>query len=245
MNTQLIHRKYATLLAEFGIQASIETTCGPDHPAQEVIEENGCFLIRLNPSKFNPDVSYEAYLEYNARKILLPRLVLETERLILRRFRMEDAPDCFALLSDEAGAYMDCCKAFPEMDEAFHRQMELFAQQETRYMIELKSTEKVVGTINLFEDNSRAVEAMEIGYGITPGYQRRGYAYEALSALIHLLQNRLQLEMIVAGTLPENIPSEKLLKKLGFHPEGIHHKAVWHEGLNRPVDLQYYYIDKP
>ena len=50
--------------------------------------------------------------------------------------------------------------------------------------------------------------------------------------------------MVVAGVLPENIPSIKLLEKLGFCKEGIRHKALWHEGLDKPVDLVYYYLDR-
>lgn len=52
------------------------------------------------------------------------------------------------------------------------------------------------------------------------------------------------LDLVVAGVLPENIPSMELLEKLGFRKEGILHKALWHEGLDRLVDLLYYYIDR-
>ena len=52
------------------------------------------------------------------------------------------------------------------------------------------------------------------------------------------------LDMVTAGILPENTASHGLLEKLGFRSEGIRHKAVWHEGLDKPVDLQYYYRDR-
>lgn len=111
-------------------------------------------------------------------------------------------------------------------------------------MIILKENGQVIGTVNLFPDDSRAVEAMEIGYSIARAYQRNGYAFEALSALLHLLQDDLYLEMVTAGVLPENIASMNLLAKLGFCKEGLRHKAVWHEGLDRPVDLLYFYRDR-
>ena len=111
-------------------------------------------------------------------------------------------------------------------------------------MVTLKENGEVIGTVNVFADDSRAVDTMEIGYSIAHAHQRKGYAYEALSALIDLLQKDLCLDMITAGILPENIASEKLLSKLGFQKEGMRHKAVWHEGLNKPVDLLYYYRDR-
>lgn len=176
--------------------------------------------------------------------MLLPRLVLETERLILRRYQPEDAAGCFALLSDEEGAYMDCCKAIHSMDEEFYERMALFAQRETQYMITGKDTGEVVGIVNVFADDSRAADSMEIGYGISPAHRRRGYAFEALSALLELLQRELRLELVTAGILEENVASMGLLEKLGFQREGLRHKAVWHEGLGRPVDLIYYYRDR-
>lgn len=243
MDTQIVDRKYQRLLAGFGIDLEIITTTDPQKPRQEVTEEADRFTLCLNPAKFLPGLSYESYVAYNARTLLLPRLMLETERLVLRRFRMEDAADCFAFLSDEKGAYMDCCKPFATMDDEYARRMEIFAEREGQYMIVLKETGNVIGTVNVFEDASRAVEAMEIGYSVAPAYQRRGYAYEALSALLTLLQKELGLELITAGTLPENTSSIGLLNKLGFRPEGIRRKAVWHEGIDAPVDLQYFYLD--
>ena len=96
----------------------------------------------------------------------------------------------------------------------------------------------------LFSDESRAVDAMEIGYSIAKKHQRKGYGFEALSAVLDLLQKQLGLEMVTAGILPENSVSQQLLTKLGFQREGLRHKAVWHEGLDRPVDLIYFYRDR-
>ena len=244
MDTQIIDRQYIHLLRKFGIDFSVEIQDGPRFPAQEIIQRKDGFTVRLNPSKFIPGLGYESYVAYNARCVLLPRLVLETEHLKLRRLKMTDAEDCFAFLSDQKGMHLDCCKPFTCMDDAYRQRIALFAERETQYAIQLKATGSVIGTVNVFRDDSRAVEAMEIGYAIAPAHQRKGYAFEILSALVKLLQQELRLDMIVAGVLPENIPSVGLLKKLGFCEEGLRHKAIWHEGLDKPVDLLYYYLDR-
>lgn len=240
---ETVNQKYSTLLKAFGIDARFVVVNDTALPAQEVQEDETGFTVRINAAKFLPELEYESYAAYNARKLLLPRLVLETQRLILRRFRDGDAEACFPFLSDENGMYLDCCKAFSVMDDAYYKRTSLFAERESQYLITLKDSGEVIGTVNVFDDNNRAVDAMEIGYSISPAHQRKGYAFESLSALLKLLREDLLLDMVTAGTLEENIPSARLLEKLGFQKEGLRRKAVWHEGLNRPVDLQYYYLD--
>lgn len=243
MNIQRINEKYRNLCSRFSVPVRISTTNDPGAPTQEIRRDDGVSAITLHTGRI-ADADYETYLAYNIGKVLLPRLVLETGRLILRRFRPEDANDCFAFLSDAEGCYQDCCKPFTQMDEEFYRLMEQFRDRETQYMIVLKQTGQVIGTVHVFADDSRAVDAKEIGYSVSPAHQRNGYAYEALSALIKLLQDDLRLELITAGVLAENTASIRLLEKLGFHREGLRRKAVWHEGLDRPVDLIYYYRDR-
>ena len=56
----------------------------------------------------------------------------------------------------------------------------------------------------------------EIGYSIVPEFQRRGYGSEAVSALIAWAFSHESVNRIVAETLPELLPSQLLLRKLGF-----------------------------
>jgi len=65
-----------------------------------------------------------------------------------------------------------------------------------------------------------------------------------LSALLHYLLYDLNLDMVVAGIIPDNIPSIGLIEKLGFQYEGLKHKAFWNS-MRGPVDLKYYYLEKP
>ena len=219
-----------------GADLKIEMIADENSPAREVSDD----ILRLNAARI-PVGDYEKYASYYVLQFLMPRLRLETPRLLLRRFQMEDVEDCFAFLSDQEGAYMDCCKPFSAMDEEYRERIQLFVDRPGQYAMVQKASGTVIGTVNLFEDNSRAVDAMEIGYGVSPEFQRQGYAFEAISALLHLFQEELKLDLVTAGILPENASSLGLLKKLGFQPEGMRRKAVWHEGLGKPVDLQYYY----
>lgn len=209
--------------------------------AQEIEENSGGFTIKLNSNKIN-ETDYEEYLSYNVRKIILPRLRLETERLVIRPFERNDAQAYLAFFSNEMDAYMDSGNIFTSMDEEYERIMDAFSTQ-TRYTIVHKETGRIVGTINLIDATDRAVETIEIGYCVSPAHKRCGYAYEFLSALLHYLLYDLNLDMIIAGAFPDNIPSLKLIKKLGFQYEGLKHKAYWNN-LRGPMDLKYYYLEK-
>ena len=243
MDRDQINKRYIELCKDYGISIVVSNNNAADAPRYDLNTNNGIHNIILNYSKI--DVSmYESFLAYAVSLLLLPKLVLKTERLVIRRFCMDDAAACFTFMSDEPGMYLDGCKPFHTMDENYWERMKLFEEREGQYVIVLQSTNEVIGTINVFTDDSRAVSSKEIGYSISPKYQRNGYAYEAISAIINLLQKDLLFDMVVAGVLPENTPSIKLLEKLGFSNEGIRHKALWHEGLDKPVDLMYYYIDR-
>ena len=62
-------------------------------------------------------------------------LPIETPRLLLRQFAVEDAEDVFAIFSDEQPT-LDCggYHAFDAMDEEYGRLMQKFAGQ-TRYSV--------------------------------------------------------------------------------------------------------------
>lgn len=137
-NEQLEH-----LCAQYNVPIKVRVIDDQNAPKFQSSEDCGFHMIILNVAKI-PMAQYESVAGYHVRKILLPKLRLETERLILRRFHPKDALDCFAFLSDVDGSYMDCCKAFSSMDEEYFEVMKFYSQQETRYMIMLKETGQVI-----------------------------------------------------------------------------------------------------
>lgn len=72
----------------------------------------------------------------------------------------------------------------------------------------------VVGT------HLRGPGAIEIGYWIGGAARGRGYAFEAVSAIIGLLVRRFPARIIVAECRPGNVASWGLLQKLGFRDTG-------------------------
>jgi RimJ/RimL family protein N-acetyltransferase len=57
---------------------------------------------------------------------------------------------------------------------------------------------------------------VEIGYSIVPEFQRHGYAFEGVGALVDWAFDHDDVRRVVAETLPELDGSQALLRKLGF-----------------------------
>jgi [ribosomal protein S5]-alanine N-acetyltransferase len=66
---------------------------------------------------------------------------------------------------------------------------------------------------------------VEVGYSVVERYQRRGYATEAISALISWARETPSVKRIAGETLPELIPSIRVLEKLGFTNVGAGSEA--------------------
>lgn len=94
----------------------------------------------------------------------------------------------------------------------------LRSSAEARYsiwvMIEAE-TGAVVGDIGFFGPPNEAGE-METGYSVIPSRRRRGYATEALAALVAWAFDQPEVTAIVAGTDPDNVVSQRVLASAGF-----------------------------
>lgn len=241
----MIHldRQYKEVAARYGIELQIrqDARLTATQAVRQLSEHT--FEIALNPAQLD-EQEYEVYLTYHLRKLLLPRLYLETERLCIRRIREDDAQALFEFLGDRDSCYLDGgFEPFEQMDEEYVGWIQALGKQETRYVIAEKATDRAVGLINLRAEDDRAVETMEIGFCIVPSARRKGYAYEALGRIVEVLLGELHLDMLLAGAFPFNEGSLHLIRKLGFTEEGVQHKALYHP-VYGPSDLVYFYKER-
>ncbi len=228
---QALKEKYEKLLKKYGLNGRIILS-----EDKKGIDGNDVYI--QNNAKIE---EAEAHLTRCLRKVILPQLTLNTQRLTLRHFKLDDADDFFEFLSDRESCLSDGgFLPFEQKDEEFYALIKKFTRDKTRYAICLKEENKVVGVINLMEVTDRAVDCMEIGYSVIKNYRKNGYAFEAVSAMINFLQNEFKLELLLASAFLDNVPSVNLLKKLNFKEEGIKKKALWHAERGAS-DLIYYY----
>lgn len=150
---------------------------------------------------------------------------LVTERLILRAFRAEDADDLFEYLSQpetycfEPGEPINCAQAT--------RQAAEMAASPDFWAVELKVSGKVIGQIYLKQVEPLEILTCELGYILSPAFQRQGYASEAAGALANRALTSGGMHRVVAHCNPENVASWKLLEKIGFRREGLLQKNIF------------------
>jgi len=82
--------------------------------------------------------------------------------------------------------------------------------------VALKDTDEMVGEIVVMPADG----TISLGYTFSYKHHRKGYAFEALTALIHMLHERYPEWDFISFTEPENLPSMALLKKLGYKDMG-------------------------
>ena len=70
-------------------------------------------------------------------------------------------------------------------------------------------------------NSAAAPAAVEIGYSILPEHRRRGYASEAVAALLDWARTQ-DIHHFVASVAPDNAPSLAIIQKLGFVRTGEH-----------------------
>ncbi|MFT4185789.1 MAG: GNAT family protein [Micrococcaceae bacterium] len=80
--------------------------------------------------------------------------------------------------------------------------------------------QKIVGTMNINGIVKGAFESCNIGYWISEEYLRKGIATKAVKLVKDIAFKELKLHRIQAGTLPNNLASQKVLIKNGFSRYG-------------------------
>jgi RimJ/RimL family protein N-acetyltransferase len=171
---------------------------------------------------------------------------INTERLILRPIKLEDAKAIFEYRSDPiANKYqgwipkiIDEAKDF--VTNRVASEMDLVNTWFQFVLIE-KEGNKLIGDIGIhfFDADKKQVG---IGYTLDKNWQGKGYMTEALIAVINYLFIDLDKHRITASIDPENIKSIKLVEKLGFRKEGHFKKSFLANG--RWVDDLVYAILK-
>lgn len=95
-----------------------------------------------------------------------------------------------------------------------------FIGNQNIWLIEEKSSHEPIGYVSV-DIPYDILGIGEIGYLLGEKYQHKGYASEAMEAVISYLFQERKLYMIEAKYNENNIASGKLLSRLGFQTDGI------------------------
>lgn len=145
---------------------------------------------------------------------------LHSARLRLRAWCADDLPAFVALNADA-----EVMRHFPGvMSEAESRalaeriQGHFTAHGFGQWVLERHEQPGLIGVLGLQQVSFAAAftPAVEIGWRLHRAFWRQGYALEAAQAALECAFTRLDLDQVVAFTVPANLPSQRLMQRLGM-----------------------------
>jgi RimJ/RimL family protein N-acetyltransferase len=145
-------------------------------------------------------------------------LTLETTRTILRPFELRDAPEAFSWFSD--AEVMRYIPSGPDatVEDTASRLCRYIDHQAThgfsKWVIMDRETQRLIGDAGFYHlpDGKR----IELGYRLSRPYWGTGLATEVARRWIEVATDFLTDSTLFAFTHPDNLPSRRVLQKLGF-----------------------------
>ena len=155
------------------------------------------------------------YPVFSARAVPVKIRQLETERLLLREFCQEDIHAVAAWEVSHDGQPQTEIHAQKFLDFCFY---EYAKGGMGPWAILLRANGHLVGNCG-FPHMNYGQKIGEINYFVARQYRGRGFATEALTALLKFGFEALQLSRIQGRCLPENTSSERVMRKAGMEFE--------------------------
>jgi RimJ/RimL family protein N-acetyltransferase len=99
-----------------------------------------------------------------------------------------------------------------------------------RFVVERKSDDRVLGFVGHYRAHP-VLELTDVWYVLGERSERgKGYGREAVGLLVDYLFHAMPIQRVGATVDVENVPSFKLLERLGFRREGVLVSALFHHG---------------
>lgn len=180
---------------------------------------------------------------YGGNKYMNHDPILETERLILRRFRLEDAKSVAKHCNNPSLTKWTKTIPYPysEQDAINYIKSNLEAwklEKTYTFAIVLKETDELIGSIAITHDAKN--HNGELGYWIAETYWGKGYATEASLRMIQFAFEAKGYHRIYARHMKPNVASGRVMQKCGMVLEGELKDHVYQNG--QYVNMMYYGI---
>jgi len=155
---------------------------------------------------------------------MVNKIMIESHRLIFRKYTDEDFNFLYSLLSDpEMVRYIgegktrgrEGAKKFLHWIYGTYE----VGSDKGLMVLESKGDNTPIGHAGLVQQKINGIEELEIGYWISRKHWGRGYATEAAKALLDYGLNHLQKERLISLIQPENKASKRIAKKIGMKLE--------------------------
>ena len=150
------------------------------------------------------------------------RLILETDRLLLREMVLADLAFVASMLGHpEVMRYWPRRYTRDEAEAWVRRQLERYRRHGFGYWLTLdRVSGEPIGQAGLLWCDVLGRPEAAIGYIIHQPFWRRGYGTEAAAACLDYGFGPAGQERVIALIRPENLPSRRVAEKIGLKPEG-------------------------
>lgn len=147
---------------------------------------------------------------------------IETERLILREWTLEDVDDLYEYAKNPNVGPHGGWKPHADIEESLEILQTLFMDKYDCWAIVYKENGKVIGSIGYEVDTKRPdINCMELGYALAEDYWGKGLMTEAAKGAIIYGFEEMKLDMVSIYRNPSNERSGRVIEKSGFIYEGI------------------------
>lgn len=149
-------------------------------------------------------------------------LIVETDRLRLRRLSVDDAEFILRLLNEPSFIQNIGDRGVRTIEDAreYILQGPVASYEKFGFgllLVEQKESGLPIGICGLLK--REVLEHVDIGYALLPEFWSKGYAMESASAVMTHAKEKLGAKRVLAVVNADNQSSVRLLEKLGFHYE--------------------------
>lgn len=146
--------------------------------------------------------------------------VLQTERMILRPWKVDDLNDFYGYAKNPNIGPNAGWEPHKDKDASL-KILQSFIEKDEVWAIEFKENNMVIGSVGAHNDEKRKeINAKMIGYVLSEDYWGKGLMSEAVKEVIRYLFEEKKYDIVSCYHYPFNTRSKRVIEKCGFKYEG-------------------------
>lgn len=153
---------------------------------------------------------------------------MQSERLIFRKFNLDDIDDVYEFGSDDETCKFVTWDKHKNLIETKKVVEDIFMKNEYCFAIVEKISNKCIGSFDFRADIKN--NSLTFGYVLNKKYWNKGYMSETLNFMLDYAFNTLKVNKVCGLHIKENVASGRVMEKCGLKIEGEFEDAEFLKG---------------